>query len=137
MNLQHVLDVYFSTSGKYIICLRRRDSFAVLLKNIVDPKEIGQAVIEGLEPSKDNKLHWEAEEISINWSEIDNIVVVWRDSGQTIVGTPYHEWGKAPKILLNHHPSFIDIGNAVLQQVAYCSEKEKSFAEHANQPDAE
>lgn len=129
MNTNHAVDIYSNFVTDEITFIRRRDGTYFMLPNSSDAKRIGHAAFEAIEPSISNELPWKktASGWSIEWDDID-IVVAIRNGGQLIIGTPYSGWGKAPDIKINNQPTYLDFGNAILQQLQYVKAKREENA---------
>ena len=127
MNPEHAIDIYFNYLENTMSFLRRRDDSIFVLKEKLEPKEIGHAAFEGLVPKISNELEWvviDNNTFHVDWDNVE-VVVVWRDNEKTIVATPAANWGKVPDITLKQNPNYIELGEAILKQIAYSTEKRK------------
>ena len=123
MNPNYAVDLNFEENDGSIFVIRRRDNAHVVLGLDSEAKIIGQAAYEGLDTKALCSLNWSTKEKTPIETENTNTVVVWRDNGETLVSTPFYEWGPAPKIKLVKQPSYNDLGLAILKQVKYIKDQ--------------
>jgi len=118
MNPSHAVDVYVDLATAEAFVIRRRDLGR--WRGEIDARMLGSVVSEGLDPKRSQRIEWQSEyESREHESEGREIVVVWRQNHQTIVGTPFCPWGKAPNIVLDESPRFQELGEAVIAQAKF------------------
>ena len=121
MNPSDAVDVYVDLSTAEASVVRRRDLRR--WHGEIDTRLIGSVVSEGLDPKRSEEVVWQSDyvvrEHEGNGREI---VVVWRQNHQTIVGTPFCPWGKAPNIILDESPRFRELGEAIIAQAKFSAD---------------
>jgi len=126
MNPSHAVDVYVDLTVAEVLVIRRRDFHR--WRGEIDARQLGSVVSEGLDPKRFREVQWQSAcEAFEQLDEGREIVVVWRQNHQTIVGTPFCPWGKAPNIVLDESPRFQELGEAIIAQAKFSADaKERS-----------
>ena len=121
MNPSHAVDVYVDLAARDAVVIRRRDLRR--WRGEIDAGMLGSVVREGLDPKRSQRVDWESEREAWEHDNEDReIVVVWRQNHQTVVGTPFCPWGKAPNIVLGESPPFRELGEAIIAQAMYSAD---------------
>jgi hypothetical protein len=118
MDPSHAVDIYVDLAASEAMIVRRRD--LNWLHGCLDARTIASGVSEGLDPKRSHRHVWQSDPGSWDYESEDiQIVVVWRQNHQTIIGTPYCPWGKAPDIVLDESPRFSELGEAIIAQANF------------------
>jgi len=105
--------------------LRRRDESVLVLPGTSEPRELGHAVLSGVDAKYQKDFPWKPirDDFCIDW---DNVVaaVAWREAGALVVSTPLYveEIDKHPKIKLIKLPNHRELGEAILGRLEYSKE---------------
>lgn len=121
MNPSHAVDVYVDLATEEVLVIRCRDWGR--WRGQIDIRLLGSVVSEGLDPKCLRQVDWQSEcEAGEDESDGREIVVVWRQNHQPIVGTPFCSWGKAPNIILEKTPQFRKLGEAIIAQARFSAD---------------